>query len=130
MIIFNLTDDERIFQQRLYRLFDLRVALCCQHGGTGNRYSLYVGIAKIYICDGGIQRKADSVSFSRHRADGLASSSACPGGFAEGTSDCTDEVPDGSLPDALGGPVGHGRGGRRLERAEQKTERIRGNPPV
>ena len=26
-----------IFQQRLYRLFDLRVALCCQHGGTGYR---------------------------------------------------------------------------------------------
>ena len=32
MIIFNLTYDERNFQQRLYRLFDLRVALCCQHG--------------------------------------------------------------------------------------------------
>lgn len=80
---------------------------------------------KTIICDGGIQRKADSVSFSRHRADGLASSSARPGGFAEGFSDCTGEVLHGSLPDALGGPVGHGRGGRRLERAEQKTERIR-----
>ena len=125
MIIFNLTDDERNFQQRLYRLFDLGVALCCQHGDTANRYPLCVGIAIIYICDGGIRRKADSVSFSRHRADGLTSSSARPGGFAEGTSDCTNEVLEGSLPDALGGPVGHGRGGRRLERAEQKTERIR-----
>jgi hypothetical protein len=45
LIIFNLTDDERNFQQRLYRLFDLRVALCCQHGDTGNRYPLCVGIA-------------------------------------------------------------------------------------
>ena len=125
MIIFNLTDDERNFQQRLYRLFDLGVALCCQHGGTGNRYPLYVGIAKIYICDGGIRRKVDSVSFPLHRVDAFASSSARPGGSAEGASDCTGEVPDGSLPDALGGPVGHGRGGRRLERAEQKTERIR-----
>ena len=125
MIIFNLTDDERIFQQRLYLLFDLRVALCCQHGGTANRYPLCVGVACNYICDGGIQRKADSVSFSRHRADGLASSSARPGGIAEGTSGITGEVPDGSLPDALGGPVGHGGSGRRLERAEQKTERIR-----
>ena len=45
MIIFNLTDDERNFQQRLYQLFDLCVALCCQHGGAGNRYPLCVGIA-------------------------------------------------------------------------------------
>ena len=125
MIIFNLTDDERNFQQRLYRLFDLRVALCCQHGGTANRYPLCVGVAKIYICDGGIQIKADSVSFSRHRADGLASSSARSGGIAEGASGIADEVPDGRLPDTFGGPVDHGRGGRRLERAEQKTERIR-----
>jgi len=78
LIIFNLTDDERIFQQRLYRLFDLGVALCCQHGGTGNRYPLCVGIAKIYICDGGIRRKVDSVSFPLHRSDAFASSSARP----------------------------------------------------
>ena len=125
MIIFNLTDDERNFQQRLYRLFDLGAALCCQHGDTANRYPLCVGIAKIYICDGGIRRKVDSVSFPLHRSDAFSSSSARPGGFAKRASVCACEVPDGSLLDALGGPVGHGRGGRRLERAEQKTERIR-----
>ena len=114
-----------IFNSGFIGFLDLRVALCCQHGGTGNRYPLCVGVAIIYICDGGIRRKADSVSFSRHRADGLASSSACPGGFAEGASGVADEVPDGSLPDAFGRPVDHGGGGRRLERAEQKTERIR-----
>ena len=83
------------------------------------------GIAKIYICDGGIRRKADSVSFPLHRADGLTSSSARPGGIAERASDCTDEVLHGSLPDAFGRPVDYCGGGRRLERAEQKTERIR-----
>ena len=124
MIIFNLTDDERIFQQRLFQLFDLGVALCCQHGGTGNRYPLCVGIAKISICDGGIQRKVDSVSFSRFRSDGLASSSACPGGIAEGASGSTGEVPDGSLPDAFGRPVDHGRSGRCLpsERTGDEAE--------
>ena len=124
MIIFNLTDDERIFQQRLYQLFDLGVALCCQHGGTGNRYPLCVGIAKIYICDGGIRRKVDSVSFPLHRSDAFASSSARPGGSAEGASGSTGEVPDGSLPDALGRPVDHGGGGRRLppERTGDEAE--------
>ena len=124
MIIFNLTDDERNFQQRLYRLFDLGVALCCQHGGTGNRYPLYVGIAKIYICDGGIRRKVDSVSFSRFRADGFGPSLSRPGGPAEGTSRITDEVPDGSLPDVVGGLVDYSGGWRRLsfERTGKESE--------
>ena len=47
-----------------------------------------------------------------------------PGGIAEGASGCADEVPDGSLPDALGRPVDHGGGGRRLssERAGDEAE--------
>ena len=93
-----------IFNRGFIGFFDWGVALCCQHGGTGNRYPLCVGIAKIYICDGGIRRKVDSVSFSRFRSDALASSSACPGGSAEGASGIAGEVPDGSMPDTFGGP--------------------------
>ena len=66
-----------------------------------------------------------SSPFPLPRAVALASSSARSSGIAEGASDCTGEVLDGSLPDAFGGPVDHGGGRRRLERAEQKTERIR-----
>ena len=46
--------------------------------------------------------------------DNLFISVKCSGGFAEGTSGITAEVPDGSLPDAFGGPVDHSGGGRRL----------------
>ena len=111
-----------IFNRGFIGFFELGVALCCQHGGTGNRYPLYVGIAKIYICDGGIRRKVDSVSFSRFRADGFGPSLSRPGGPAEGTSRITDEVPDGSLPDALGRPVDHGGGGRCLPSEDHKLK--------
>ena len=57
--------------------------------------------------------------YLNRRPDAFASSSACSGGIAEGTSGIADEVPDGSLPDAFGRPVDHGGGGRHLERAEQ-----------
>ena len=65
-----------------------------------------------------------SSSFPLHRSDALAPSSARPGGIAERTSVCADEVPDGSLPDAFGRPVDHGGGGRHRERAEQKIEAL------
>ena len=55
-----------------------------------------------------------SSPFPLPRAVALASSSACSGGFAEGASVCTDEVPDGSLPDAFGRPVDHSGSGRCL----------------
>ena len=65
-----------------------------------------------------------SSPFPLPRAVALASSSACSGGFAEGASVCTDEVPDGSLPDAFGRPVDHGRSGRCLpsERTGDEAE--------
>ena len=83
-----------------------------------------MGIAKIYICDGGIRRKVDSVSFSRFRADGFGPSLSRPGGPAEGTSRITDEVPDGSLPDVVGGLVDYSGGWRRLsfERTGKESE--------
>ena len=66
-----------------------------------------------------------SSPFPLPRADALAPSSARPCGIAERTSDCTGEVLDGRLSDAFGRPVGHGRGGRHLERTEQKNEALR-----
>ena len=60
-----------------------------------------------------------SSPFPLPRAVALASSSARSSGIAEGASDCTGEVLDGSLPDALGRPVDHSGSRQRLERAEQ-----------
>ena len=66
-----------------------------------------------------------SSPFPLPRAVALASSSARSSGIAEGASDCTGEVPDGSQPDAFGRPVDHSGGGRHRERAEQKIEALR-----
>ena len=66
-----------------------------------------------------------SSPFPLPRAVAFASSSACSGGIAEGTSGYTHEVPDGSLSDAFGRPVDHSGGGRHRERAEQKIEALR-----
>ena len=52
----------------------------------------------------------------------INSSSARAGGIAEGTSDCTDEVLDGSMPDTFGGPVDHGGSGRRLPSKRARKE--------
>lgn len=66
-----------------------------------------------------------SSPFPLPRAVALASSSARSSGIAEGASDCTGEVLDGSLPDALGRPVDHSGSRRHRERAEQKIEALR-----